>query len=292
MESGLSTSFHYVPVKDSLVRLIIITVGVSLTAASIYTAISVSGEPAVYSYIPGNSEFISHFTYGNGSYYMFATNTSYGIITETPVWQVEQAVSHAVNTNGTSTNVTISTALSYKGYTVFKISGIGLPEIMKLLGEPSSGSNVTIPVGTLDVYTSELSQSYTVVGSMGGVMSSINASIHNTGFRNFGKLVNENVPFSAAVLSVPGGTISHISVNITNQSTSVTLKWSGPVQFPTGLDLNNSMLRVQSISGHSVTLVAGFGWSEVQAALFNILSLLSNNGGFNVKDITGLSLLF
>lgn len=278
--------------KDSLVRLIIIVVGVSLTAASIYTAISVSGEPAVYSFIPGNSEFISHFTYGNGSYYMFATNLSYGIITETPVWEVESAVSHAVTSNGTSSNITISTAVSYKGYTVFKFSGIGLPEVMRILGQPVSNSNITIPVGTLDVYATELSQSYTAIGSLSGVLSSINASLHNSGFRDFGKYINENVPFSAALLSVPGNSISHISVNITYNNTFVTLAWVNSTSLPFDFNLSSNIVSIQNLSNQSVTLVLGFGWSGIQTAFFNAFHLLSSNGGLNVKNITGLSLLF
>ncbi len=278
--------------KGSLVKLIIVTVGVSLTAASVYTAFTLSGQPQVYNYIPENSTLVSHFSYGNGTYYLFATNSSYGLITETPVWQVEGAITHARGNNTTTSNITVTTAMSYQGYSIFKFTGIGLPELMSVLGMKSSSNNITLPVGELSVYATELTQQYSIIGSLSGVLSSINSSLHNTGFKNLNTYIDEGIPFSTTFFAGHGSQVSSISINVTTKATFVTVTSSNPMPLPMVLNISSFMVGVKDLSNQSVTFVIGVGWTQIQALLGDIINSISQYGGLNVKNYTGIPVLF
>lgn len=291
MDFSLSSSIEYLVVKGSLVKLIVVTVGISLTAASLYTAFTLSGQSKVSDYIPEDSAFISHFHYGNGSYYVFATNSSYGLITETPVLQVVSTISSARTNHTVSTNISITAPLSYKGFTIFEFQGVGLPELMNLLGINMFNENITIPLAELSIYATELSQQYSIVGSLGGVLSSINASLQHTGFSKFTNYINENIPFSSAVFTGNATPVSKVSINVTENDTFVTLSSTNPFPFPLGFNFGGIPIGVHNISNQSITFEIGLGWIQIQAMLANLISSIYQFGGLNVQNTTGIPVL-
>lgn len=278
--------------KRSLLKILIVVIGISLTSATIFTAISLSGEPKLYSYIPNNSEFVSHFTFENGSYYMFATNTSYAVLLNTPVLQIENSIFRSSSIGNITSNITIDSAMSYHGYSIFVIKGVGLTQVMGVMGFKSLNLSIPLPAVSLSVYITDLTTKYSIIGSLSGVLESINASLDNTGFSNFKTFINENIPFSSAIFLGHNSIPSRITINITLTSTYITVYAGVPIVRPILLNISNFFVGVHNISSQSITFVIGVGWSQIQSVLSDLINTLSQQGGLNVKNYTGVPVLF
>ncbi len=222
---------------------------------------------------------------------MFATTNSYAVITGTPVIQVENAISKVHSTNGTS-NISIKTAMSYHDYSIFEISGISLSEVMKVLGISVFNNSVPLPFGSLSVYVTDLTTKFSIIGSLNGIISSIDSSLHNTGFTGLKTYVNENIPFSSAFFLHNTSLLSRITMNVTSTSTFVTVYSKNPVLVPIMLNVSNFVIGVRNLSEQSITFEIGIGWLEIQSMLGSLINSVSQNGGLNVKNNTGIPVLF
>lgn len=276
--------------NGSVTRLIIIVVGLSLATATIFTAITLSHEQKAFTYIPEDSQFISHFSYHNGSYYVFAKNNSYGIITETPYLQIQSAIS-SMRGNNNTLNISISTAMTYHSYTIFLINQISISQIMSIFGLSGLNLNVPIILKNMSLYVTDLTTKYSIAGNLPGVLSSINASIHKHWFRTFGSYIDENTPMSSAFFLNMNGIKATASVNMTMHTTSISLYSSAALNFTGYVNLTSIPLMINKFSNHSAIIELGYGFTDLQLVLENVLGTIEQFGGFNVQNNTGIPLL-
>lgn len=276
--------------KSSLLKTITVVVGLALASTTIIAAFTFAGEPDVYSYIPSDSNVVAHLNLGNSTYYVFAENASYGVITETPVWQISSAIK-STNINGTS-NVTVNTIETYRGFTIFEFTGISYVELMSFVGVSVPMSNITVPLTELSLYATELTKQYSVVGSLSGILNSINASVNNNGFKNLKTYINESIPLSLTVFLGDNGIISTVSLNVTMNNTALTMGSVNPLAIPYILKYTKSFSSKVNVTLNSITLNIGVGWADLQFLIGELTAILGQTGGINAQNLTGISLLF